>query len=305
MIAGRGISAALDAARNGGKAFARAEGGSSRYETGSHVDVEGLSLLAGFAGNLKSGVENLTLGAFFSATWAGHPYLDTSFQAGRVKTDFKSGDLVDSFEHGAKHDNRSGYHGVCLAGGYARELDETTAFAPYGPWFGAYNGLCIVWHGANETLRLGVSAGCGRFSERVRFWQARRTEGQRQSDVRRDEGQVDFGFCIGETWKKEVILSPTAPPRRRGRRRHQWRNRKPIRQRARHQSISGMARCHHRERCFDSMEDCVMIGLYVFFIIGLWIVLASFEFAALWAGGYKLDSRLRGNDGFSLFARVR
>ncbi|GHT23625.1 hypothetical protein FACS189419_07830 [Planctomycetales bacterium] len=69
LIAGQGLFAALDATAAGGTAetttFGALSGGSSRYKTGSHSDVSGVSLIAGLAFNSRLTLGKLTLGEFF------------------------------------------------------------------------------------------------------------------------------------------------------------------------------------------------------------------------------------------------
>ncbi|MDR1397131.1 MAG: autotransporter outer membrane beta-barrel domain-containing protein, partial [Desulfarculales bacterium] len=72
LIAGQGMASAVKAARAGSggdayglAAFATVSGGSLRYNSGSHVDMSSLSLLAGLAKGVELKAGLLTLGAFF------------------------------------------------------------------------------------------------------------------------------------------------------------------------------------------------------------------------------------------------
>lgn len=49
-----------------------AGGGKSRYSTGSHVDVEGVSMLAGLPLGNDVGLGRLTLGVFFEGGWGSY-----------------------------------------------------------------------------------------------------------------------------------------------------------------------------------------------------------------------------------------
>jgi hypothetical protein len=126
LAAGKG----LDAAREGQAGFAVISESSSRYETGSRIDVDGVSLMAGLSGKFQIDPGMLTVGVFinhgsgnydthnslanatikgngdtrqvgagllarldFAATDTGYSYAETSLQLGRVESDFKSGDL--------------------------------------------------------------------------------------------------------------------------------------------------------------------------------------------------------------------
>jgi outer membrane autotransporter protein len=177
LATGQGLSRMLDASRAGMGSFGVIDGGSSRYDTGSHVDVDSLSLLAGLSGSLALDSGALTLGAFFSygrgdydtrnsfanaasvksrgdsdyaglgilarldltGTAAGHPYAEAHLQGGRVKTDFRSGDLVDSLGRGAKYDSSSNYYGAHLGAGYVWNLSGGE-FDLYGKYLYARRG---------------------------------------------------------------------------------------------------------------------------------------------------------------------
>lgn len=67
FIADEGLSAIASAAEPGKvQAFGAVNGGSSRYKTGSHVDVDGVTLAAGIASTFG----HLTAAAFVEAGWA-------------------------------------------------------------------------------------------------------------------------------------------------------------------------------------------------------------------------------------------
>ena len=72
MASGTGMERATAAAQAGSNAFGAISGGSSRYESGSHVDVKGFSLIAGAAANLPNSAGKLMLGGFFEAGWGNY-----------------------------------------------------------------------------------------------------------------------------------------------------------------------------------------------------------------------------------------
>ncbi|MDR3300505.1 MAG: autotransporter domain-containing protein [Candidatus Accumulibacter sp.] len=173
LAAGQGMDAMWHEIAHGkGKgytAFAVLSGGSSKYKTGSHVDVDSHNVMTGITGDMQLASGNLTLGAFFTygrgdydthnsfsnaasvhgsgdsdyvgvgmlgrldfnATKTGHPYAEGSFQAGRVKTDFHSGDLTDLQGVGARYNARSTYYGLHLATGYVWNVTEKSEFDAY------------------------------------------------------------------------------------------------------------------------------------------------------------------------------
>ena len=72
MASGTGMERATAAAQAGSNAFGAISGGSSRYESGSHVDVKGFSLIAGATANLPNSAGKLMLGGFFEAGWGNY-----------------------------------------------------------------------------------------------------------------------------------------------------------------------------------------------------------------------------------------
>lgn len=90
LILNQGFGAALAATSGQGlrmNAFGGAGGGSSRYKTGSHVDVSGFSLLAGLAVGNDAGPGRLTLGAFFEGGWGSYDSHNSFSNAASVKGD--------------------------------------------------------------------------------------------------------------------------------------------------------------------------------------------------------------------------
>ena len=157
FIVNSGLSAAGASAVNSGggwsgaAAFAAVGGGSTRTKTGSHVDVDGVSMLTGLAWRNNGPLGSLLLGAFFEAGYADYEtrnafssgvvrgdgdshyfgggilarydwdsglYAEASGRVGGVKNDFTS-DLVDAAGNRAKYDTTSVYYGAHAGLGYA------------------------------------------------------------------------------------------------------------------------------------------------------------------------------------------
>jgi outer membrane autotransporter protein len=150
-LAGQGISS-----------FGTAAFGTSRYNTGSHVDVDGFSLMTGLSWNCPIISGNLIIGAFFEGGWGsynsynsfnnaprvhgvgdtsylgggivgrydfspadhGHLYLDTSLRAGQSKTDFASDDILNNAGNRTDYEATAAYYGAHLGIGYIWEITE-------------------------------------------------------------------------------------------------------------------------------------------------------------------------------------
>ena len=95
MASGTGMERATAAAHAGSNLFGAISGGSSRYESGSHVDVKGFSLIAGAATNLPNSAGKLMLGGFFEAGWGNYDSYNS---------------FVDAADVNGKGDNR--YYGA-------------------------------------------------------------------------------------------------------------------------------------------------------------------------------------------------
>jgi outer membrane autotransporter protein len=153
--------------------FAVIDGNASRYNTGSHVDVKGMSLLAGISGSKPLAAGALTLAGFvsygrssydtynssvkgggssdyvglglrarldFAGTDKGHPYAEAHLQGGRVKTDFYSGDLKDGQGRSASYDVSSSYLGAHIGIGYVRYLADGRELDLYAKYIYARHG---------------------------------------------------------------------------------------------------------------------------------------------------------------------
>jgi hypothetical protein len=188
LVTDKGLTnAAQSVARSGGagEAFAALGGGKVKHKTGSHVDVSGVSLVAGVAAGVGNGA---TVGAFveygdgdydssnsFSSgkvkgsgdteyvgvgflgrydlpkTASGQPYLEATARFGQVKSDFKVS------EANAKYDVKSNYHGLSFGGGHVWNVGANGALDLYGRY---------VWtRQASDTANF-VSPN---FDEKVKF----------------------------------------------------------------------------------------------------------------------------------------
>jgi hypothetical protein len=202
LAANQGLDAARTAANLGHQAFAAISGGSSRYETGSHINVDGYALLAGLSGKLKLDPGTLTLGAFvaygdgdydthnsvgnasvkgkgdtehtglgvlarldFTGTNAGNPYAEASLQGGRVKSDFHSGNIVDTYTgRSARYHTRSGYQSFHLGAGYVGNVGQSSEFDLYGKYLYSRRGSDSVTLNTDDPVKFSAVE-----SQRLRF----------------------------------------------------------------------------------------------------------------------------------------
>ena len=174
LIAERGMEAARQEALEGSLTpFLAGQGGKSRYDTGSHVDVTGFYLIAGLTSARKTEIGTATMAAFFESSWAdydahnsfasaasvnadgntryygggllahmafpdfgpGHAYAETSLRTGWAETDYHSGDLRDSFGNTAAYDSGSAYYGAHFGLGYEWKLSDVSALDFYAKYF--------------------------------------------------------------------------------------------------------------------------------------------------------------------------
>lgn len=165
LLLGQGMQSALFASNqqsDGLVPFAAFQGGSSRYDTGSHVDVDGFSMLTGLAWSRDFMPHRLTMGVFFEGGWGNYNshnsfnsapsvkgdgdisylgggvlarydltgtrakglYADTSFRAGQVKNDFSSDDIRDSVGCKANYDSSAAYYGAHAGLGYVWSITD-------------------------------------------------------------------------------------------------------------------------------------------------------------------------------------
>jgi outer membrane autotransporter protein len=186
----------------GKNVFAILTGGASRYNTGSHIDVNALALMTGVTGAKKLANGDLTFGAFvsygkgnyssfnsfsdgtsvhgsgdtdyagggillrhdFNGTEKGHTYAEGSFQAGRVKTDFHSNDLADANGLGAKYEASSAYYGLHLGAGHVWNVSDKATFDLYGKYLYSRRGSDSVTLNTGDPLHFAAIK-----SQRVRI----------------------------------------------------------------------------------------------------------------------------------------
>ncbi|MDR3300703.1 MAG: autotransporter domain-containing protein [Candidatus Accumulibacter sp.] len=185
LAAGQGLQAARNASLAPGlHVFGTVSGEHLRYNTGSHVDVSGYHLIAGFTAGGELANAHATLGAFFeygegdydthnsfaaaarvkgkgdadyagvgvlgrldfTGTDSGHPYLDATLRSGRVSSDFHSSDLRDNQDRRASFESKATYYGASIGAGYLWQVSEQTTFDLYGHY---------LWtHENSDSVRL-------------------------------------------------------------------------------------------------------------------------------------------------------
>lgn len=192
FLASRGIAAVRAATEDtaGFATFGVMEGGSFRYNTGSHVDVKGVSLLVGVAAKVRIGDGLLVIGPAFEAAYADFDgysartgggsikgsgygrsaggallgryqhdsgaYLDASIRAGVSYLSYNSG-LRDSSGRSADYTSEVPYYGLHVAPGWQWRMTEKATL----DLSAAY--LWTHMEGSTETLSTG---------DRVRFKEA-------------------------------------------------------------------------------------------------------------------------------------
>jgi len=194
MVAGHGLTEVVRVGRlnrqsNRSNFFAAMDAGTGRYKTGSHVDMDSVSLMAGAAvsaGNADFGAfleygngSYDTYNKFANAAkvkgdgktryWglgllgraniaesgSGTTYLEGSIRAGKTKNDFRA-DVVTTNVGKERFNTSAGYVSLHGGAGYRWTLNETSALNLYGQFFHTREG--------GDSTRLKNSA-----NERVRF----------------------------------------------------------------------------------------------------------------------------------------
>lgn len=176
-VAGGGMANAVSAAAGAGAAtvagFGAASGGSMRFNSGSHVDMHSVSLVAGLAFGKDFTPGRMTIGGFFeygtgsydtynsfsnaasvhgkgdthywgggilgrmdfTNTGPGHFYAEGSVRMGKLYNEYRNGDLRDSLGRRASYDSDSLYYGLHLGSGYVWNITEAASLDVYGKYF--------------------------------------------------------------------------------------------------------------------------------------------------------------------------
>jgi hypothetical protein len=180
LAAGDGVSNAVSAAADAGPSlFSAFSYSHSRYETGSHVDVDGFSFLIGATFGTDVSFGRFVFGAFFEygdgnddsyndfaafsvdgsgdASYAGGgllarlefarsesgtSYAEISGRAGSVSTDFAS-DSIPNYGH-VTYDVKSSYWGAHLGIGRVFNVSESTTLDLYAKW--------LITHQSSESV---------------------------------------------------------------------------------------------------------------------------------------------------------
>ncbi len=188
LSSGSGMTNAIGAARSNMASFSAMSGGSVRTETGSHVDVKGVSLLAGLSGTFElldtmvvaapyleygygaydtyntfaSGSVHGTGDSFYVGagvlahmdlleTETGHAYVEGGARAGMAYNSFKSDDLV-SGGVAAQYDASSAYYGLNAGLGYVWNLTTESSLDLYGQYSWNELGSDSVTLSTGETV---------------------------------------------------------------------------------------------------------------------------------------------------------
>ena len=177
FLASRGITWAREAAgaagasapRSGFGFFGGVQGGWNRYNTGSHVDMSGVSLLAGLSRGRTFDPGRLTLGAFFEYGYGSYDaynsfssapsiksngdvqhygggilgrfdanfggYVESSFRVGGVRYEYRGGDLRDAMGDSANYDSTTPYYGIHLGTGYIWNFTDKASLDIHAKYF--------------------------------------------------------------------------------------------------------------------------------------------------------------------------
>lgn len=176
LAAGAGTVAAVKAASasgNGIAGFGTLAGSSMRYNTGSHIDMSSLNMLAGLALGTDLAPGRLTLGAFFEYgngaystynsfsnaasvsgdgnmwsvgggllarmdfidTGPGHFYAEASGRMGKLHNKYDNGDLRDATGRKAEYESSTPYYSLHAGAGYVWNINEKASLDLYGKYF--------------------------------------------------------------------------------------------------------------------------------------------------------------------------
>jgi hypothetical protein len=162
LILGQGMFNLLAASRKAGGSgftpFFAINGGTSEYDTGSHIDVDGFSVLLGLGWNIPLESRAFTWGVFFEAGWGGYDsynsfnnlptvkgkgdttyygtgllgrfetqggfYAEGSVRGGRTDSDFRSSDIMSAGGGTTRYDSDSAYFGAHAGVGNIVKITE-------------------------------------------------------------------------------------------------------------------------------------------------------------------------------------
>jgi hypothetical protein len=163
MGAGQGRYAGCEAMPGLGL-FINLTGGSNRYNSAGHVDVNGGNLIAGVGWNNPVSSGNLLLAGFFETGWGNYDSYNSYTNLGAIhgtgRTDYTGGGLL------ARYDRMGPYVEASVRAGHATTDFTTTEAEFYGPlgvyydsgstYVGAHGGLGYVWN-ITERVALDMS----------------------------------------------------------------------------------------------------------------------------------------------------
>jgi hypothetical protein len=191
FVADKGFAAlknaqSLNDEKPGWRGFAALGGGSLTHHTGSQVEVDGYTLIAGLAGVKETRAGTLTAGAFIehgegnydsynsftnaakihgkgdtSYTGGGilarfdfneTLYLEASMRGGQIKTDFNS-NLYDGFGRAAAYDGKSRYMSSHMGTGYLLNLNEQNNINLYAQYLWSHQDGDSVKLTTGETVK--------------------------------------------------------------------------------------------------------------------------------------------------------
>ena len=170
LILGPGMYAAmLETERKGAGLvpFGAVSGGSVRYDTGSHIDVDGIHMLAGLAWRVPVAAKtSLVTGAFFEAGWGSYDTRN-SFDGVAVKgkgdTDYYGGGLLGRYEGAAGPGSiyteasfRAGYANTDFKSNTVHTSGNRTSYDSGSLYFGAHAGAGYIWN-INKKASLDLS----------------------------------------------------------------------------------------------------------------------------------------------------
>lgn len=201
LVAGKGTESAVRAVRasladsgRGLAAFGALSGGWSRYNTGSHIDVSGFSLLTGLAWGAETVLGHFTTGMFFEygnaasgtynsfgnaasvsgdgSLWymgagllarmdfvdlgSGHVYAEASARGGALHNSYHSDDLRDGFGRRAEFNSSSPYVSLHGGLGYIWNLTDALSLDVHAKYFWTYQDSSDTNLSTGERLHFGA-----------------------------------------------------------------------------------------------------------------------------------------------------